>query len=459
MASVSGLTSIDVNSIVTQLMTVERQPLTRLQTTDAGLQTRLSAWGRLQSQLASFQDAAKTLMRSDVWGASTAASSDDTALRVSSSGGAQAGSHQVVVDAIAQRQVVASAPWSGADAIVGSGTLRISFGSQPDGQPFSADPARSAIEVELPADATLAQVRDAINAAGAGVSASLVADGSGMRLMIRGDATGAANAFSIEAGGAPALAFVPGETSPGMLATQTAGDARFSVDGLPLTSASNRLDGVLDGLVLELRRSGPEPILVDVGSDTQAMRKAVETFVSAWNSLNSLMAEFTRYDAGTRSAGALQGDSTLIALQRRLRETLTSAVDGSPLARLSSAGISLQRDGSLGIDSTRLEQALATPDQLRTLFAATSETAGGQGLAWRLDALATGALGADGSVTGATEALQSRRDRITQQQEAFEARMTVIEARLRRQYTALDASLGQMSGIASFLASRFGDDT
>lgn len=464
--SVSGLTTIDVNTIVSQLMTVERQPLTAMQNSLTGIQTKLSAFGRLQSQLAAFQDAAKALTRTQTWGATTATSGDETAVRATSSGSAQPGSHVLVVDALAQRQAVASQGWSGADAVLGGGTMRIRFGSQdPVSGAFSADTARPEVEITIPAGATLQQVRDAINAADAGVRASLVADGTGMRLMIRGDETGAANAFSIAVDGDPelsALAFEPGAASATMSVTQSAADALFSIDGLALRSAGNKIENVVEGLTLELRRAGPDPVALEVASDGTSIRAAIDKFVSAWNSLNSLAAQLTRYDATTSTAGTLQGNSTAVSMQRQLREILTGTVEGSEPGRLADAGITLQRDGSLAVDATRLGAALATPAKLQTLFGATGTTGGTdaqRGLARRFDTLITSMLGVDGALTGATETLRNQQTRVTRQQEAFETRMTLVEARLRRQYTALDAGLAQWGSLSSFLASNLNKDS
>jgi flagellar hook-associated protein 2 len=459
--SVSGLTTIDVNTIVSQLMTVERQPLTAMKTSLSGIQTRLSALGRLQGQLAAFQAAAQGLARAERWQATSAASGDDAAARVTSSGSAQPGGHTLQVDALAQRQAIASQPWSGADAIVGGGTLRLQYGRIDTGTgTLSADPARPEIPIAVPAGATLAQVRDAINAAGAGVSASLVSDGGAVRLAIRGDDTGASNAFSLTADGDPGLAafsFAPGAASTTMALTQSASDALFSIDGLALSSPDNRLEDVLDGLTIELRRAGPGPVAIDVMADTAAMRTAIEGFASAWNELDKIFSELTRYDAATDTAGVLQGNGSVVSVQRRLRVILTGSVDGAALSRLSDAGLSLQRDGSLKLDPTRLESALADPARLQALFSANAATDASRGLARRFDALIGTVLGFDGALTGATESLQGQKDRVTRQQEAFEVRMGLVEARLRRQYTALDASLAQWSSASAFLASRFGD--
>lgn len=459
--SVSGLTTIDVNSIVSQLMAVERQPLNAMKTSLSGIQTKLSAFGRLQGQLSALQTAAQALTRTERWQATTATSGDDAAAKVSSAGTAQPGAYLLTVDALAQRQALASQQWSSADALLGGGTLRLQFGRIDQGSgTLVADAARPESAIDIPAGATLAQVRDAINAAGAGIRASLVADGDSVRLAIRADDTGAGNAFSLAVDGDPGLAtlaYTPGTASPSMALTQSSADASFSIDGLALTSSTNRLDGVLEGVAIELRRAGPDPVSIEIASDSASMRSTIEDFVNAWNALNSTFADLTRYDTATGTAGTLQGNRSAVSIQQQLRQILSGSVDGAALSRLTDAGLSLQRDGSLKVDSERLNGALARPAELRELFAASSTTDSARGLARRFDALIGSVLGVDGMMTGATEALQGQKQRVTRQQEAFETRMNLVEARLRRQYTALDASLAQWSSASAFLTSRFGE--
>lgn len=459
-SSVSGMTSIDVNTIVTQLMSVERQPLQSIQKTIAGIDTRLSAFGKLQGQLSAFQDAAKALTRNTAWSATTATSSDENVARVTSGSTAVAGNYSLVVNHLAQRQTVAGASLSGPDAVVGTGALTIQLGTLSGGS-FAADGARAAVDVQLDAGATLADVRDAINAKDAGVTASLVNDGTGTRLMLRSDDTGLSNAFRISASGdagVTALAFDPqAPTATAARMTVNPLDAEVVVDGLTVTSASNKLEDVIQGVTIDLRKAAPATTIdVAVATDTGSLKTAVEKFVSAWNALNNTIGAQTRYDASSKTAGTLQGNGTVTSVQRQLRAILQSTVGGSALGRLSDAGLEIQRDGSLVANATKLDAALASPDKLRSLFAATGTDTATQGLAKRFDTMLTRMLGVDGAISTATETLQGQKTRAGERQDAFETRMTLVEARLRRQYTALDSQLAQYGSTGSFLTSKFG---
>ncbi len=458
--SVTGMSTIDVNSIVSQLMTVERQPLQALQKTLSGIQTKISAFGKLQSQLSSFQSAVQSLKDVQTWKAAIATSSDETAVKATARSGALNGGYTLVVDHLAQRQTIASGAYADSAAVVGGGTLTLQLGTYAsDPVSFVADPDRAPVGITIAAGSTVAQVRDAINAAGAGVSASLVNDASGTRLMIRSTDTGAANAFQLTASGDAGLAdlaFNPAApTATSMAMTQASQDAALTINGLEISSASNKLDGVVENMVFDLKRSGETSVEVDVTGDAASMRAEVEKFVSAWNDLNKTIADQTKYDAGSKVAGVLQGNGTVVSVQRQLRNLLTQSVDGATLSRLSEAGIELQRDGSLNIKGSKLDAALANPANVQALFSATG-TGGAEGIARRFDTLLGSLLGIDGAVTGATDTLRSRQQGVTRQQDALEVRMTLIEARLRRQYVALDAQLAQMGSASALIAQRFG---
>lgn len=461
-SSVSGLSNLDVNSIVTQLMAVERQPLKAIEKTLSGIQTKLSAFGKLQSQLSAFQEAARALTRASTWSAAKATSSSDTAAKASAGTDAVAGNYSLVVNYLAQRQSVAGPRHASADAVVGSGTLTIQMGSwDTDVDNFTEDLTRPAVTVTLPTNATLAQVRDAINAEDAGVTATLVNDGTGTRLMLRSDDTGATNAFKVTAtgdAGVTDLAFDPeAPLATGSRMTVEARSAEVVVDGLTVTSASNTLTDVIQGVAIELRKEDPTTTIdIAVATDTDAMKAAINKFVSAWNELNSTITNQTKYDPATKVAGTLQGNGTVVSVQRQLRGIMQATVSGLSLQRLSDAGIETQRDGSLSVNATRLDAALATPGTLSDLFSATGTDAASQGLARRFDTLLTALLGVDGMVSGATENLRAQQERTTDRQEAFERRMTLVESRLRRQYTALDSELSKFGSASSFLASRFG---
>ena len=454
MAAISATSNLDVNGIVSQLMQIERQPLQGIQRTISGIQTRLSAFGKLQSGLAAFQDAARALTGADTWSAAKASSSDETAMTATAGAGAIPGGYSIEVSQLAQRQTIATAAFPDASAVLGGGTLRIQLGSlDASGGTFRADADRPEASITIDAGATLSDVRNAINAAGAGVTASLVADGSGQRLMLRSAETGAEQAFRIAVDGAGAglgaLAFDPATGSGGggdTTLTQSARDAIVTVNGLQVSAKGNRLEGVVENVTIELRRETTAPVEVTVSSDTASLRASVEAFVKAYNEVSRQIADQTRYDAATKTAGPLQGNQTALRVQQQLREIMRSSVDTGSADTLSALGIEFQRDGALAINAKRFDKALASPETLRTFFAATGPTPEEGGLARRLVSRLGDFLSVDGALPGATAALQSRQRSAEQQQQRVELRLTDIEKRLVRQYTALDANLSRING-------------
>ncbi len=462
--------AIDVNGIVSQLMSIERQPLQVLQKSISGIQTKLSAFGKLQGQLSSFQDAARDLLDLDTWKAAQASTSDETAVKASASAGALPGAYDLTITQLAQRQTLATGAFANAGVVMGEGTLRIQLGTYTaTGNTFTANPDKPEVAVSIAAGSTLAQVRDAINAADANVSASIVTDAGGARLVLRSDATGLSNSIKMtvtdadttdtDTSGLSRLAYDPTAAvgaGKNLTQTQAAQNAQLSVSGIAVTSESNTVEGVVENVTLDLRKAGTGTLSVNVSYDGAQMRKAVEKFVSTWNDLNKTLADQTKFDPDSKVAGPLQGNNTVLGLQRQLRNTLQGVLGSGSPSRLSEAGIELQRNGSLSIKASRFDALLATPDKLKNLFAATDADPSLGGIARRLDTLVTGILGSDGAITSATENLRARQTRIEDQQDRLEQRLTLVEQRLVRQYTALDTNMSALNGASSFLTAKFG---
>ena len=158
--------AIDVGSIVSQLMAVERQPLTALQKSISGIQTKLSAFGKVQGQLSTFQDAAKELFALDTWRSAQATSSDETAAKATASTGAIPGSYDLTVTQLAQRQTLSTGALASGDVVVGGGAMRVQLGTYASvGNTFTANPDKPEVSITIAAGSTLSQVRDAINSA------------------------------------------------------------------------------------------------------------------------------------------------------------------------------------------------------------------------------------------------------------------------------------------------------
>lgn len=431
--SVPGIGSgLDIEGIVNQLAEMERRPILQLQAAKEKLGTQLSSFGLLQSYLSNLQSAATQLGRADFWSRSTATSSDPTVATVALSGSAVPASYALEVESLASAQSLASPVF--ADPLdVGTGTLTIRRGAD-------------SVEIVIAAGTSLEALRDRINGAEAGVGAAIVTDASGPRLVLTATATGVANAVTITASG-DATGALAGLTHPGALQERAATDARFTINGLSLTSASNRLEGVIDGLDVTLAKVTAGPVQLSVATDTEALAKGVRDFVAAYNEINTFLRTQTRFDEGARIAGPLQGDRQAVGLLNRLRSLVQQPSESSPtFSRLSDLGLSLQRDGSLKVDDARLQAALADPGAVAAAF-----TAPETGLVAGFKTLADGMLGTGGALTSRTEGLRDRIRRNEREQERVEDRVDRVRERLLRQYAALDANLGRLNGLNDYV--------
>lgn len=445
---------LDVSTLISGLMAVEQRPLTLLQTTQTTLNTKLSKIGTLQSYVSSMRDAAQKLASVSLW-KQTSATSSNSAVGVATDGSAAAGSYAVSVQQLAGPQTVSSGVFSGSDAVPGAGTLTIELGSW-DGEPsptgFTPKSGSSAVVVMIDADDTLAEVRDKINAAAGGIAASLVTDASGTRLALRSSATGAENAFRIGADGAlSGLAYDATASSP-MTRSQTAANAQATVNGIAVSSASNTLDGVVEGLTLTLRAVTTGDAQIDVSADTAAQKDAITSFVSAFNTMASYIRTQTKYDADSKTAGDLQGDSTVLGLQSQLRAVLnqqSSAADS--WSTLSDIGISMNSTGQLTVNDSKLGAALADPTQLRQLLATDGDDNASSGFMDRFRDLGNAVLGTDGSLTSRTASLQALIDRNQDSQDAMQRRLDATQARLEAQYQSLDTLMASLSSTSTYL--------
>ena len=455
--------AIDVAGIVSQLMTIEQQPLVKMQQNLSGIQTKLSAWGKLQAAVSTLRDATRVLTRNDTWQASKASSGDEATIAVTG-GGAAAGNYSLSVQSLAQSQSIVSGTFAASDTVVGGGSLQIQMGAvDAAGSVFTADPQRL-VSVNVAAGATLADIRSAINGSDAGVSASILDDGTGKRLVLTSRESGQSQAFQITAtdldgndGDAAGLsAFAASATAAaganGTQRTQLARDAQLTINGLAITAGSNRLDGVIEGVTLSLKKVTATPVEISVGGDPEATKAHLDKFVTAYNDLNKLLAEQTRYDAASKTAGVLQGNSVAVRIQQQIREQMRSTVGGDASNSLSAAGFEVAKDGSLSMSSNKISALLADPVKLRSLFAGPAPVPGEptHGVARLLDERLTSYLDPEGAITSATDSLRSREDSIEKQQERFESRLVDVEARLTRQYSALDVNLSRIT--SSFAA-------
>ncbi|MES2959469.1 MAG: flagellar filament capping protein FliD [Pseudomonadota bacterium] len=425
---------LDVSSIVSQLVELERRPITILQAQKTKLSTQLSSFGLLQSYMANLQSAAGVIAKPDFWTKNVATTTDPASVGVSAKATAVPGSYSIDVLSLATAQSLSTGAGVITDASnMGAGTVTITRGT-------------TAVPITIADGSSLASVRDQINAAKAGVTAAIIQDTTGPRLVLSGVDTGAANAVSIAVTGASgqltALSYPAGMTQD-----RPAADAVLKINGLQISSPKNTLSGVVDGLNLTLSKVTTSAVQVTVGNDTASLKKGISDFVSAFNDISKYLSAQTKYDEATKVAGALQGDRSAVGLQNRLRSVLQQTSPASEAYdRLGDLGLELQRDGTIKLDNAKLDAAMADPAEVARAFS-TLQTGFGQ----RFKALADSVLGTDGLMSTRTSGLRDSIARNDKDQQRLEDRVARVQARLLKQYSALDTSLNQLNGLGSFV--------
>ncbi|HEY0905581.1 MAG TPA: flagellar filament capping protein FliD [Methylophilus sp.] len=372
--SSTGASGLAIDSIVTGLMSIEQQPITQIKTQISSYNTKLSAYGTLKSGLSTFQTTLDKLSTASKFTAQSATLSDTTGATATADGTAINGSYSIAVSQLASAQKLASAAYASSLDVVGSGTLTISFGTTtPSG--FTANASKSDLTISIDSsNNTLAGIRDAINAKGASVTASIVNDGTGNRLVITSKETGEQNSLKIsvadsdgnatDASGLSALAYDPQATSgngKNMTQLVAAQNALLQVDGLSISKSSNTLSDVIQGVTLNLKSVTSAATTLTVDTDTTAIQSAVQGFVDAYNSLNTSLRNLTKFvEAGSSSNGPLLGDATARDISIKLKSMLSRpSTTASTYRTLSDIGVSVGTDGALSLNTTKLQTALS----------------------------------------------------------------------------------------------------
>ena len=368
---------LDVSAIVTSLMAVEKRPLTKLQATATTMQTKLSAFGQMQSFMSTFRDAAAQLQKADSYSVTSSSSTDATQVGVASTIKAIPGSYAVSVTSLSSTQsaVSASGQFSASTDVVGTGSITLSMGTWSTGQTsFTAKPGTADVVIPIGAsENTLAGIRDKINAANAGVSATIVTDATGSRLALQSSATGAANGFRVrvtddtDALGLSRLAFDPPSGASGMALTQSATNTKASINGIAVETADNTLTNVVDGMTFNLFKVTTSPVTVTVARNIDSVKALVTGFVASYNALSSFLSSATQYDSSTKTGALLQGDATTTGLQNQLRSMISQGGTASAtFGSLSSIGLEFQKDGRLKVNDTKLTAASTWPTRRTT---------------------------------------------------------------------------------------------
>jgi flagellar hook-associated protein 2 len=391
--SVGGIGSgMDVDSLVSQLVALEGQPASsRLNRREANIQAELSAIGTFKGALSGFKESVAELNDPTRFESIKAQVDNEDLLDVTTNSAAQPATYGIEVQQLAQSQKLASSAYDNVTDTLGTGTLTFRFGSYESTEDavntaFTSNANKPSKNVVIDAtNNTLAGVRDAINQADMGVNANIVNDGTGYRLVFSSTETGAENALEItvsdddgdnaDVGGLSNLAY--SADTKNAIQTLAAQDAQIIVDGLTVTSPTDSLDKVIQGVTLDLKSAElGKPTKLTISRDTAAITEGVSAFVEAYNGLTETVKDLTKFNPETGEKGQLLGDSTVRTVTNQLRRMITDTVSGAgELKTLSDIGISTERDGTLKLDSGRLTDAIKTdPQGVASLFARNGRT-------------------------------------------------------------------------------------
>jgi flagellar hook-associated protein 2 len=442
----SGVGSgLDINSLVSQLVSAENAsrsaPILRR---EAAATTKISALGTLKGALGAFKGALTPLRNLDVFAARKATSADATRFTATASSAAAAGSYDIEVLNLASAHRLASNPYlEGADTAIGYGSLAITVGDD-------------SFDVEIPQDAnTLEDIRDAINNSSdnSGVQATLLNGTEGTRLILTSRKTGAEHAIKIVAsggdGGLAALNYDPAGTM-NLIQKDEAKDALVNISGFPVSSSTNTIGDAVEGVTINLLKAevGVKTTL-NISFDTASVTTRIQTFVTEYNNMQAAIAKLGSYDANSKTAGPLLGDSLLRGIEQDMRRGLTDPVTEltGDYSMLASVGITTTASGTLELDTAKLQKALDTdPDAVAHLFGSEN------GVAARMYAQVDARLASGSDLDSRNSSLKRDLDRIADDKEALALRMEQVEARYRKQFTALDSLLAQLQTTSSYLA-------
>ena len=374
---------LDIESIIGSLMAAERIPLSKVSQERTAINTKISIYGIIKSSFSELQASADKLSTLSNLNPIKTTSSDDKFVSATASASSAKGTYNIEVSQLAKAQSVATSSVSTADTVVGTGSLTLTLGSYNSGtNTFTNNPDKTPVTINVgTGQETLAGIKQAINDADAGVTASIVNDGTGSRLVLTSKETGAVNGFKLEVSdgdgtntnttGLSRLAFDPtaaagfGKNAESL---QVAQNANFTINNLAVSKASNTVSDAVEGLTLNLKAVTTTPVKLDVALDDSALKTTLDGFVAAYNKIRGNLKDQQEKDA------TLSKETTPAALERGMRNILREQVAQYGVG-LSDIGLSFDKDGVLSLNKTKLDSAVtADPSILEKVFANTATT-------------------------------------------------------------------------------------
>jgi flagellar hook-associated protein 2 len=416
-------------------MAAERAPIDqRFKTKETAITTKLSALGSIKSALAALQDSLDDLASAESLAGRSIENPGSGSFRVTAGEGAALGNYSIEVISLASAHKLSSAVYAGgAGSTFGNGNLTITQGAE-------------SFSFAVGSGTTLSELVDLINndPDNTGVSASLLTTAEGARLVLTASEPGSSNEISLSGTGDL------GDFIDGFSEAMPATDAVVKIDGITVTSASNLLEDVIEGLTINLLSANPGTTFnVGVTYDRVGAREKLDDFVKKHNAFAATAQRTRAYDPGSNTAGPLIADSAVRSMEMQLRREVTAPTLSAP-AEFNSVlalGFRFDRNGRLSVDETKFQAALeANLEEVTAVFTAAD------GVVPRMRELVNAQLDSEGMINVRTESLNSSKKRLQDDRQRVELRLEMIERRYRDQFIALDQMLLQMQSMNNSLA-------
>lgn len=457
MASISSLgigSGLQLNDILDSLTTAEKASLKPISTQQSAYTAKLSAYGTLKSALTTFQTANTALSKADLFSASKA-STASTSFSATTSAGAVAGKYSINVTQLASAQTLTAGVQSDNKTAIASADSTITF------QPAGAD--AKPVTITLAAgDSSLTGIRDAINKADAGVTASIIKTGEGAyRLSMTSTKTGADQAMTISVSGDSALESYLATSGGNLTESVAAKNAELTVNNVAIESSSNNISDALEGITLNLSAVTAGNQTLTITEDREKASTAISAWVDAYNALQDSFTSLTKYtevEAGAETQdsknGALLGDSTLRTIQTQMKGLLTNSDSASTYKTLAQIGVtSNPTSGKLELDKTKLDAALAKdPDGVKEMIIGDGKATG---ITTQIDTNITGWLSKTGILQAATDGVSKTLNNLTESYNAASKRIDATIARYKTQFTALDQMMSKLNSTSDYLTTQF----
>lgn len=436
---------IDTGSLVDSLVKAVRDPKQKVITDRMSLNgARVSALASASNSLDTFADALNSLLAGTGY-SGVPASNDPSIASVSAlPGGAPKLPAQLEVKQLAAAQTLVSAndPAATASTVIGAGTFDLTVGGVTK-------------QITLAAGATYSDLATAINNSGAGVTASVVTDNNGTRMVMKG-ATGTANAFTLAktSGDAALDAFTWNGASGGMARPVEAKDSIIVLDGVEQTYSTNTIDTAIANLRIDLNKAVPgTKVTLATTEPTTSMRDLVVEFVDAYNTLMKALNTATATGTDQSTAGVLNGEASIRDMKRQLSSMTSTALAASGTFRtLSDIGVGTNRDGTLTLDTAQLDKAIAAdPSAITQMLNPSVKSSTTPGLAGLMDGVRDKIQMTDGPLKSTQKKFEKLSEELSKQLEKLDTQMTNYEEQLTKTYSAMESRLTALKATQSYL--------